>query len=150
MVDIFKIAYPAVPDYNKLFKDNGEMSWNNDITSVDGGTQYNAWSVPLFNKTTSGGSFIKDTSYDGFDASNIGQHHFAFYPIGSTGKCMVMKLSEPAKIPVGELGSLTVPVLNIRLKVMLTCWLLPLLNVILRWIPEKNPMMLILTEIPYV
>lgn len=114
MIDIFKIAYPAVPDYNKLFKDNGEMSWNNDITSVDGGTQYNAWSVPLFNKTTSGGSFIKDTSYDGFDGSNIGQHHFAFYPIGSTGKCMVMKLSEPAKIPVGQLGSLTVPVLNIR------------------------------------
>lgn len=113
-VDIFKVAYPAVPDYNKLFKDNGELSWNNDITSVDGGTQYNAWSVPLLNKTTSAGSFMKDTSYDGFDGSNIGQHHFAFYPIGTTGKCMVMKLSNAANVPVGEMGQLTVPVLNIR------------------------------------
>jgi hypothetical protein len=103
-VDIFKVAYPAVPDYNKLFKDNGELSWNNDITSVDGGTQYNAWSVPLLNKTTAAGSFMKDTSYDGFDGSNIGQHHFAFYPIGTTGKCMVMKLSNAANVPVGEMG----------------------------------------------
>jgi hypothetical protein len=85
-----------------------------DITAVASGTQYVAWSVPLLNGSTAGngGSLMKVD--DGHGYENIGTRYPSYYPVGSTGKCIIFTIDNPLPLYSGE--DFRTPVMNLRKK----------------------------------
>lgn len=95
--EISAIGYPSVPDWNK-FADGDKIRFMDDITPI-GTYSYVNWSYPLAldssgTSTSNLARVLRDiggTENDGMD-DNKGRAGY-FYPIGTGGKCMVIKFN---------------------------------------------------------
>lgn len=90
---ITNLAFPKVPEYNTLA--TGEtIRFQDDITTI-GNRQYVGWSAPCILDANVGSS---STIYDRWKSGNAydwrNNPNFAgsFYPIGTTGKCILLEL----------------------------------------------------------
>ena len=95
--EISAIGYPSVPDWNK-FADGDKIRFMDDVTPI-GTYSYVNWSYPLALDSTGSSTSnlarvlrdIGGTENDGMD-DNKGRAGY-FYPIGTGGKCMVIKFN---------------------------------------------------------
>ena len=112
--NIGKVGYPEVPQWNALFDDQDNIRWKDDITIIDTGTQFVAWSVPSANNNIRFGSDMKN-EHDGFDKESFGLRYTSYYPVGSTGKCMVLTIDNPMELQYSA-EHLYTPIMEIRKK----------------------------------
>ena len=95
--EISAIGYPNVPEWNK-FADGDKIRFMDDVTPI-GTYSYVNWSYPLAldssgSSTSNLARVLRDiggTESDGMD-DNKGRAGY-FYPIGTGGKCMVIKFN---------------------------------------------------------
>lgn len=117
---IKNIGYPTIPSYDHFVgNDENKTNWANDVAMVGSGTTYSCWSSPLLLNVADPVGHMKNqdtipvfegdeqksvyelpiaaAGYLGADYGHINGRFPVLYPVGSTGKCMVIHMNSPMK-----------------------------------------------------